>query len=336
MNIIVVGCGAVSEFLHLPALAKLGITPAALIDRDVARARDLAGSVGVPVAGSTIAEVQMPIEAALVATPPASHREIAIELMQRGAHVLVEKPLALSVAEGDEMVRTASDAGVTLSVGLMRRYLAGARWVQAVVGSGALGSIESFRFEEGGRYNWPIATDSSFRKESAGGGVLIDTGAHTLDLLQWWLGESRIVEYRDDNFGGVEADCRIELELAAGGRGTVELSRTRAMPNTAWISGDRGSLEVSLVENRVVTDPPAIAQQVFAELRADRLPEQSFEDLFVGQFEAWLRTVAGDAGGAVPATEALATMRLISDCYANRQRLDLSWMQITSNAGGKS
>ena len=336
MNVVIVGCGAVTEILHLPALAKLDVTPAALIDRDSQRAKELAASAGVRVTASALDEVQVPIDAALVATPPASHREIAIELMQRGAHVLVEKPLALSVAEGDEMVQTASDTGVTLSVGLMRRHLAGARWVEAVLKSGMLGSIERFRFEEGGRYNWPIATDSSFRKESAGGGVLIDTGAHTLDLLQWWLGEARVLEYRDDSCGGVEADCRIELELVAGGRGTVELSRTRALPNTAWISGEHGSLEVSLIENRVITDPSTIAQQVVAELRADRLPQQSFEDLFVGQLEAWLRTVAGEDGVAVPATEALATMRLSSDCYGIRQPLEMNWMQVRLNAGGKS
>jgi predicted dehydrogenase len=122
----------------------------------------------------------------------------------------------------------------------------------------------------------------------------------------------------------------------AGGRGTVELSRTRALPNTAWISGEHGSLEVSLIENRVITDPSTIAQQVVAELRADRLPQQSFEDLFVGQLEAWLRTVAGEDGVAVPATEALATMRLSSDCYGIRQPLEMNWMQVRLNAGGKS
>jgi predicted dehydrogenase len=333
MNIVIVGCGAVTEISHLPALAKLGVTPAALVDRDPGRAKELAESVGVPVAASTIDEVQAPIEAALVATPPATHREISIELMRRGAHVLVEKPLALSVAEGDEMVQTASDSGVTLSVGLMRRYLAGARWVQAALASGALGTIEGFRFEEGGRYNWPISTDSSFRRESAGGGVLIDTGAHTLDLLQWWLGDARVLEYRDDSHGGVEADCQIELELAATGRGTVELSRTRAMPNTAWISGERGSLEVSLIENRVAADPPSLARQSFVDLRADRPPQQSFEDLFVGQLETWLQTVAGDGDGGVPATEALATMRLIADCYAKRRPMEMSWLQPTSPDG---
>jgi predicted dehydrogenase len=334
MNIVIVGCGAVTEISHLPALAKLGVTPAALVDRDGERARELAEAVGVPVAAVALEEVADPIDGAVVATPPASHRGITLELIQRGAHVLVEKPLALTAVEGEEMVRTAVDAGVTLSVGLMRRRLAAARWVQAALAAGVLGTIESFRFEEGGRYNWPIATDSSFRQETAGGGVLIDTGAHTLDLLQWWLGDSDVVDYRDDSYGGVEADCRIELELAVGGRGTVGLSRTRAMPNTAWISGSRGSLEVSLIENRIVTDPPSLARQSFADFRADRLPEQGFEELFVGQLEGWMRAMRGDTGDTVSATEALATMGLIADCYANRRSLEMGWMQPVSSGGG--
>ena len=333
MNIVIVGCGAVTEISHLPALARLGITPGALVDRDAERASVLADAFGVPVAATALDQVAGPIDGAVVATPPATHRQITIELLRLGAHVLVEKPLALTAAEGTEMVHAAAEAGATLSVGLMRRQLAGARWVRAAIASGALGTIESFRFEEGGRYNWPIATDSSFRAASAGGGVLIDTGAHTLDLLQWWLGACSVVEYRDDAFCGVEADCRIVLELASGGRGTVELSRTRALPNAAWISGSHGSLEVSLVENQIITEPSSIAKQLHGDLRAGRLPRQSVEDLFVGQFEAWLRTLHGEDSEAVPAAEALQTVQLISDCYGKRRPLEMSWMRPATGSG---
>jgi len=55
---------------------------------------------------------------------------------------------------------------------------------------------------EGNVYSWPVASDFFFRKETAGGGVLMDTGVHTFDMLLWFFGEISDLDYRDDAFGG--------------------------------------------------------------------------------------------------------------------------------------
>jgi len=204
--------------------------------------------------------------------------------------------------------------------------MAGARWAREAIRSGALGEVHEFTFEEGGRYGWPITTASAFLKELAGGGVLIDTGAHTLDLLWWWLGSSRVKAYRDDNQGGVEADCEVELELENGGSGKVTLSRTRTLANTARINGALGRLEVSLVDNRVSTDPARLAKRVHDGFRGDRLPQQSSSDLFVAQLAGWLQTLGGASSGAVPAEDGLQTLRIIRACYERRLPLKLPWM----------
>src|SRR5262249_31836253 len=96
--------------------------------------------------------------------------------------------------------------------------------------------------------------DSMFKKESAGGGVLIDTGSHTLDALLWWLGDVAQFDYADDAEGGVEADCEIHLTMASGATGVVELSRTRELGNKVVIHGKHATLEampgkVSLIVN---------------------------------------------------------------------------------------
>ncbi len=158
--------------------------------------------------------------------------------------MLVEKPMALTAAECDAMIAAAEEGGAVLAVGLMRRFLRSTRFVRHAVQTGLLGRIRRFDVREGIVYNWPVASDFFFRKETAGGGVLIDTGAHTLDSLLWWLGDVRSLDYFDDNYGGVEADCLLQLQMESGATGVVELSRTRKLRNTAIIEGDRASIEV--------------------------------------------------------------------------------------------
>ncbi len=337
MRIAVVGCGAVTELSHLPAFSSLGSTPTLLVDRDLHRAQAVAREFGVDTAVSSVDEIPDEVDAALVAVPAAYHSDVSVALLERGIHVLVENPLATSVADGEKMLRSADDAGVTLSVGLMRRQFASTLWVKNLLASGELGAIETFCFEEGAVYNWPMETDSGFHANTLReAGPRMDTGSHTLDQLRLWLGENRVATYCDDSYGGVEADCRIELELSNGAAGTVELSRTRILSNSARIAGTRGSNEVDLGENLVAVDPPRLGRRVFDGVCADRLRHQPFEELFRGQLEAWLRTVNGEDDGAVPAREGLETLRIIETCYATRQPMEMPWLRPATDDGRRA
>src|SRR5262249_523916 len=169
--------------------------------------------------------------------------------LAQGKSVLVEKPMALTVAECAAMMGAAERAGAILAVGLMRRFIWSHRFAHLLIEKGVLGQINSFDFREGSIYNWPVASDFFFRKEAAGGGVLIDTGAHTLHCLLHWLGDFASVDYFDDAEGGVDANCLMKLRLRSGVCGVLELSRTRKLRNTAIIYGDRGVLEVALGSN---------------------------------------------------------------------------------------
>jgi len=107
------------------------------------------------------------------------------------------------------MVEAADKAGCLLAVGHFRRFFPSTKMVKEILDAALLGAVRSFRFLDGEIYNWPARTASPFDRAEAGGGVLIDIGAHTLDLLLWWLGNEAEVLYQDDALGGVEANCRI-------------------------------------------------------------------------------------------------------------------------------
>ena len=84
----------------------------------------------------------------------------------------------------------------------------------------------------------------------------MDTGAHTLDLVTWWLGEVASLDYRDDAEGGVEADCVLQCNMASGATGRIELSRTRELRDTIRINGTKGFVEVHLYKNEVLAGSP--------------------------------------------------------------------------------
>ena len=182
----IVGCGAVTEHFHLPAAAKLeGLEIVALVDKDFARAEGLARKYRIERVAQDYGRIMDEIDAAIIALPHRLHAPVAIELLARHKHVLIEKPMAVSREECEALIRTSQQVEAVLAVGLMRRFLQSARWTKKILEAGLLGRINSFDVREGSISSWPMASDFSLRREAAGGGVLINNGSHTLDLILW-------------------------------------------------------------------------------------------------------------------------------------------------------
>jgi predicted dehydrogenase len=263
VRVALIGCGAAMRQLHLPVLAGHGGGEVvALVDRDLKRANDLASAYRVPVVLDDSVNLGRDlVDAAVVCTPPFHHAPGAIEMARKGLHVLVEKPMATRYADGEEMVRTAREAGVVLSIGVFRRLLPATRMLRGLIDAGVLGLPLWFDVEEGEVYAWPTATLGNHRRDLAGGGVLIDFGSHMLDrLLFFFPGQAEVLEYHDNARGGIESDCVAQLRLttAAGQKveGRVELSRTRNLRNTFRIRCERGVLELPAGERYRVSIQP--------------------------------------------------------------------------------
>jgi predicted dehydrogenase len=337
LRIGVVGCGAVSERCHLPAVkSHPGCHLQCLVDANTHRLRELARQLPGVKTATNYRDVIGYVDAAIVALPHSLHAPVSVELLRHGIHVLVEKPMAMSVAECDAMIQAAEEGNAVLAVGLMRRFLHSARFAKWVVGTGLLGQIEAFDFQEGNIYNWPVASNFFFRKETAGGGVLFDTGAHTLDLLLWWLGDVESFQYCDDSYGGVEADCELRLVMTSGAEGLVELSRTRNLRNTAILRGKRGELEVNLRTNEAAIRSRDGTSGLSGEgvESAEQVPvKQAFLDLFPPQIHDWIDAIQMASRPAVPGEEGRRSVALIEACYAQRQPLELPWMRPGGQGG---
>jgi predicted dehydrogenase len=328
VRLAVVGCGAVASIHHLPAIAASERAEAAvLVDADAARARSLAAKWGVPTVLTDYREAVGRVDAAVVALPNSLHAPVAVDLLSRGVHVLVEKPMALTVAECDAMIAAAEAGGARLAVGLEFRFFDSTRLVRDLLADGLLGELHGFELRQGVIPRWPFATDYFLKKETAGGGVLTDFGVHVLDLLLVWLGDLEVTRYRDDALGGIESDCEIELRTGSGLTGLAEVSRTRNLRNTCVFTGERGTLEAG------VWDPdPVIALRLHGhevalagQARRGKDGGLDFGSSFVRQIDDFTAAILEGREPRVSGLEGRRSMALVEECYARREPLELPW-----------
>jgi len=326
----IIGCGAITEKLYFPILVTSPLFKIkALVDKNIDRAKSLAAGGDVSIITNDYREIIGQVDAVVLAVPNYLHEPISKELLVRNVHVLVEKPMAMTTKECDEMIKLAQDNRCVLAVGHSKRYFRSHRFVKILIEEGFLGKIQSFDFKEGTVFNWPAATDFLFRKET-GGGVLADIGPHTLDLLLWWLGDVEEVQYYDDNMGGVEADCELHLKLKSGCTGIVELSRTRHLRNTYLIVGEKATIEVGADW----TNPPIIFKlnndqaHLEGKVMMTKCPqkEYTYEEVMQQQLEEFAMSIQQNRKPYVDGKEGRKSIELIEACYHNKKLLNQPWV----------
>ncbi|MCH7663966.1 MAG: Gfo/Idh/MocA family oxidoreductase [Chloroflexi bacterium] len=326
----IIGCGAIFEKWHLRALRKLSWRPEILVDQNEERLERLRQESKARAVATDYRKVIGEADAAIVAVPHGLHAEICIPLIENGLDLLIEKPLALSSADCERISDAARSNNRIVAVGHMRRFLSGHRWLKSLLDNNGLGDIQSADFREGGPFSWPVASPAIWSREHYGGGVLFDTGAHTLDLLLWWLGDVTIQSYRDDNFGGVEADCVGELKLVGGGVAKFELSRTRKLRGTAVIVGSKGQIEIDLVTGSIIANPPELMNHDHVGMSGRNLPTEGFLTMYVNQLANFRDSIIQRDAPLCSALDATGVVSLLERCYDKHEPIDLPWVTASS------
>ena len=253
-------------------------------------------------------------------------------LLEGGKHVFMEAPLAISGNECQTMIAAANRNSTVLSVGLYRRYLQVAQWTKGLLQSGILGDIKRFDVREGTVFSSYAGFEMQPQPRLDNGGVLTDTGAHTMDLLLWWLGDVRALNYRDDNEGGAEAECVLECELTSGASGRIELSRTRQLRNSIRIEGTGGFVEVHLYKNEVVTGSPNALAFKHNGVSAHEMKPQLVAKLVDAELKDFRTSVSSGDQVGVSGYDGKKSVELIERCYVARQPLILPWVPVGSDA----
>ncbi|MGC4071982.1 MAG: Gfo/Idh/MocA family oxidoreductase [Nibricoccus sp.] len=346
--VVVAGCGAITKFFYASALSYLERTGTvrvvALCDPHEANRAGIHGRFPNALSLAKFEDAPLnPGTVVVVGTPPKLHAAQSILALERGCGVLCEKPMAASIADAEAMAAAAQRTGKPLAIGLYRRFFRATQFIKDLCVSQSLGPIVSFEVEEGGPFRWDAASDSFFRRDITPGGVLYDTGVHTLDLLLWWFGEPASLDYRDDAAGGLEANCELKLRYTGGFTGEVRISRDWATKNVfrinfakgsvSWLVGNAGQVALSI--NGVDT---VLSGDVLPKtddgllLHTGRLAEGS-PQAFIRQLMNVAAVVRGTEPLHIPASEGLRSLKLIEACYRQRQPLTLPWLSAEEAAG---
>jgi len=130
-----------------------------------------------------------PMDAVMVSSPLHLHDEACLGALERGMHVLCEKPLANTVAGCRRIVDAARAADRVLAVGFNLRYFPAMKFVRQAIDSGQIGELDHLRLFGGhdGLHNF--RADWQFRAPESGGGAMMDIGIHLSDLARYFLGE---------------------------------------------------------------------------------------------------------------------------------------------------
>jgi predicted dehydrogenase len=330
VNLGIIGCGAVTESRYLQSanlLSDLVVTHVA--DLNFERAKYVADWFKIPNFTKDYQDLFGRVDAVVVATPPSSHARISIDCMRQGIHVLCEKPLATSIDEAKEMVKVGNQMNVHLAVGMIRRLKSDFHVLKRLINADVLGNIKRFSVEEGSEFNWPLRTAHIFQK-SGFGGVLADTGSHIFDLLFWIFDKRnvRVISYKDDNWGGVEANVTAEVVLGRNSQqvqGEIALSFTRALRNTIKIHGDKGWVEASTnSESEVMYYPENKNANPLILYSKDVRPRKKIEQ-FALQLSNFIDSIKNSTKKYVPAEEAIPTISVIEECYKLRRQLVQQW-----------
>jgi len=179
------------------------------------------------------------IDAVDICLPHHLHAEVTITAAEAGKHVLVEKPIATTLAEADAMIAAARNAGVVLMVAHNERFMPVYQKAKELVAQGVLGRIflaraDHNQFVRAEPHSWLR------RKATAGGGVLIGSGIHRVDLLRWLVGEivrvfhqQRLVPERFSDEVEAASVTVLEFENGAIGELTCNWSAYGA-PSAPW------------------------------------------------------------------------------------------------------
>jgi UDP-N-acetylglucosamine 3-dehydrogenase len=189
---------------------------------------------GVPFIADMKALASVDFDAAIIATPTKTHRDVVLDIVRMKKHVLCEKPIASTFAQGREVIEAAAQAGVKIAVGHVERFNPVFRKLREVIRGGWLGDPIHFSFTRVGGYP---------ETEVEGNNVLLDLAVHDIDAFRSLVGPVRVeASLCHSSFRPPVLDtAEIVLESAAGPTASMHVNWiTPTKIRTLRVTGTRG------------------------------------------------------------------------------------------------
>jgi predicted dehydrogenase len=324
IRLAVVGTGAISQVVHVPILAERNdVDLVALADTDAAKADTIARRFDIAeVIELKDALTRDDLDGVVLCTPNQTHEEMAIEALEAGKHVFVERPIATSAEGAGRVIDAARAAGTCLSVGLPHRFRPEVAALRSFVAGGELGEVYSVRGSWLTRQVPLVRATWRQDKAASGGGAMIELGVAAIDLCLWIVGYpvirsvSCVVHQGDYE---VEDAATLMFESEGGIIFSIEVS------SRFFAGDDRHYARVMGTEGSGSFPPLEVHKQLGGRPLAvtPRQPrprggEDPYTNAYRRQIDQFVRGVSGRSDIGVP-EEQVALMHLIGAAYESAE-----------------
>jgi predicted dehydrogenase len=266
------------------------------------------------------------LDAVIICTPPTTHLEISQYCLENGINVLCEKPLSVDSKSAKAMIDCAQAHGLLLTMASKFRYVEDMIKAKSLVASGILGEIVLFENAFTARVDMTNRWNSN--PAISGGGVLIDNGTHSIDIMRYFLGplaQVQVVEGKRIQGLAVEDTVQIFAKTEGGVMGNVDLSWSinKNLDYFVRIYGSQGTLSIGWKESKYKqTSSPdwVIFGQGYDKVQA-----------FQSQIENFANAIRGTENLLITAEDALASVEVMEAAYAAMRQTQ--WTSVQSAAG---
>jgi predicted dehydrogenase len=265
------------------------------------------------------------VDAVIICTPPNLHYDIALHFLTNGKHVLCEKPLTISRAHAEELVRAAGEQELVLMMASKFRYVDDIVKAKAILEAGILGRVilyeNTFCAKAMMKDRWNAAP------EIAGGGVLIDNGTHSVDVARYLFGPIQEVQAQSAIHAqglAVEDTARLQFRTRAGVIGMIDLSWSINKEGDSYISvfGSEGTLVIGWKGGSYKQD--GNSRWVHFGGGYDKI------GALKNQLENFLGTLSGTERPLITPEDALASVHVIETAYASTRQNN--WMTVGASS----
>jgi UDP-N-acetylglucosamine 3-dehydrogenase len=300
----VVGVGVMGSN-HARVLAEFpGVALAGVADPDRKQAHLVGSMLGCPALSSVDELLDRGVDAVTIAAPTHLHRDIALACIERGVHILVEKPIASTVAEGEDIIAAARRAGLTLMIGHVERFNPAVEAIADAIRDEDILSIA-------------ITRVGPFPPRMSNVGVVIDLAVHDIDLICWFTG-SEITEVQPQLSNAVadrEDIALLQFRTASG---------VLAHINTNWLTPFKArTVHVATRRKYVIGD--LLTRQVTECYGFQPDGSYSMRHLSVGHAEplraelmAFVRAIRDGAPPPVTGEDGVASLAIAIQCLNGR------------------
>lgn len=308
LRVALIGCGGIGS-VHLDRWRKIDDAEVVgVCDVDADRGR----ATGLPFfrEHTALLEEVRP-DAVDICTPPGLHAPVALAAIERRIPVLSETPLARNPIEARALVDAARSADTRLMTAFCHRFHEPVMIARSLIDEGKLGRVVQFRNRFGALFAG-IAERWFSKAEVSGGGVLMDTSIHSVDLFRHLVGEVRQVRSLRKTFiagvEGVEDTGALLLEAESGALGVIEASwDTPFSANVVEIYGERGAVFIDY-------DAGGIRYRLTGDSDWQR-PELSAMDRFERELRHFVAVVRGREAPRVTGEDGLRAIEIIYQTY---------------------